>query len=184
MLLLVMLLQLMLTPSGSNMALFGAQGFGHACPVNGIILTAEHVTINNPRGFYWSDQFEKRGTLTVEAPTDPRDIVRLSPASGSIPAWYVLGYAPKIGEKVHWQEYNRKDAKHALHPKTVEAEIVNLLGGQIILSEAPSPGASGACVLNRTDEAIGVVAFGLTLDDGKSVLGAVNITEGLDWGVE
>jgi len=184
MLTLSLILQLMLTPSGSNMVIFGAQGFGHACPVRGVILTAEHVTVNNPRGFYWSDQFKKRGTLTVEALADPRDIVRLNPASGSIPAWYVLGWEPQIGDKVHWLEYNRKDAKHALHPKTVEAGIVNLLGGQIILSEAPSPGASGACVLNRTEEAIGVVAFGLPLDDGSSVLGAVNITEGLDWGVE
>jgi hypothetical protein len=163
-------------PEGSDMAVFGEKSMAHACPVDGVILTAKHVTNQNPNGAFWSDQYGNSGVLHVWPMDTVRDLGRFSVDTGDIPVYHKLAEAPEIGDEVYWIEYDWSSPKNAMQPKRREAKIVNRLGGYLILDEEPTPGASGSCVLSKANTVLGVLSWGQEMHNGSMITGAVDLT--------
>jgi hypothetical protein len=157
-------------PNGSIMAVFGNKGNAHACPVNGTILTAEHVTKAGTRGLHWSDQYGSEGTLTFMPPDDPRDIVVLRVDKGDTPVYNELGPRPKKDDKIYWYHYNGDMADDR-----IETKVVNTRGGHIFAKKAPEHGASGGCVYDEQNRVVGIVVWGMHVR-ASVVAGIVDVT--------
>jgi hypothetical protein len=172
--LLALLLAFSLEAAGSIMPILGNKGNGHACPVNGAILTAEHNLRGADRGFTWSDQYGNEGELGIIPPEDPRDVVELYITKGDTPKYYPIGLRPKVGDKVHWFGYDQ-DPKKGYQPERREAKVTGIVGGHIFYDRSPFPGDSGACILNEHDQAVGLMNFSFHLAKGK-LPGGIDIT--------
>jgi len=152
------------------MRLVGRYGFGHACPCDGLILTAAHVAHpiytkgpaykNEPIEHAWSDSRGGWGFVSSRYLQLGRDLGFVHPRSGT-PAYYTHAMlAPQVGDTVYWSEYDFSCAEKILAPITREGAVVRLVAGHIVVDHMPVAGASGSCVFNESGEVVAIVAWG------------------------
>lgn len=150
------------TPDGSG---------GHACPVEGGVVTARHVMWDefNRRflGASWSYQGQ-RGAAFVVGESQFQDVVVIELSGGTV-TYLKMGAPPKAGDRVYWFEYDFRTKKNAYRARRRFGSVLRLVGGHIIIDAEPTVGASGTCLINEKGEAVGIVIAGMETDDGGVV---------------
>jgi len=149
-----------------SLALIGRFGLAHACPVDGLIITAAHVAVNRdmfgnetPNSYPW-EQGDKNGFLTGYAPLASRDMAQLLPDSESLPLMAsraVLG--PSQGEAIYWQQFNMDS--NPMRQEIQRGRVTDVGPGHFAFEPEPKNGASGGCVFNELGDVLGVVVWGL-----------------------
>ncbi|UCD56791.1 MAG: trypsin-like peptidase domain-containing protein [Candidatus Hydrogenedentota bacterium] len=161
----------------SVMRLIGRSAFAHACPVDGIILSAAHVVhprngLNPPLpypAFYaWSDQHQHAGYVQSLGLL-PRDLGAFVLLDGMPNYFHHARMEPLPGERVYWLEFDLSEKDKAFGPKQKTALVQRSVSGHLILDVPPKKGASGSCVLNDSGEVVGIVCWSVSLVARKSV---------------
>ena len=167
-------------PEGSNMSIMTNNGMGHACPVNKdgleVIFTAAHTLKAEQWGMFWSDQYGNVGILSKMPIPMVRDLLRLKMVNGPAPVFFELGTSPEIGDKVRWTEYDWSKRSKAMWPKVKEGKVAMIVAGHIVVDRQPTPGASGACLLNEEGLVVGVMVWGMPLENEEYIAGAIDLT--------
>jgi hypothetical protein len=153
---------------------------GHACPVNGYVLTASHVLWDETLKTYvptaWSDGYGQEGSAAVSGGFTFLDLISLSiyPLEG-----YQLDYLPPgyagVGDRVYWYEFDLRTRSNALRARRRFADVLRIVAGHYILDDMPVEGASGSCLLNSNGEVVGVINAGWDTDDSLGVGVAVKL---------
>ena len=168
------------------MRLMGRWASAHACPVDGLVLTAAHaldpfyripIVGERPIGYAWSDMAGNRGLAIGVASNLHRDFGVMRSTLGT-PLFYRHAIEePKPGEAFQWVEYDFDSKENAYAPKHMSAVLVRRLAGHLILDPVPTRGASGTCVFNSRSEVAGIIVRGVRVGvDGESVGVAVSVS--------
>ena len=157
---------------------------GHGCAVNGLTITNRHMLDPRkagkreelPRIFFrysFSNGQEGRGRSTGVSMYADVGTVELQdePANG----YAKLADAPKIGDRIHWIEYDFRKRKNLFQGRLREGKIVTILAGMVVVDEAVTKGASGGCAYNEANEVIGLMEFFSRSYDGKTAGGIAGI---------
>jgi hypothetical protein len=161
---------------GPMLHLIGRHGLAHACPIGpDVVVTSAHVIDIKPFDgdvplFPYSFSTEtQEGWVRPVAASVTSDIAIMEPTK-PLDAYYPIATVrPKPGDKVFWVGYSYK-RKEGLQETRFDATVVGVLAGHIIADEMPLPGSSGGCVLNENEEAVGIVSWDVSADDGKGFL--------------
>ena len=155
---------------GGIVQLVASNGLAHGCPIGPTtILTARHVAAPQfrPNFFVWS-----ANGVTGSAWTTDYDWRRdLAVLTTDAPVPYIYGLAtdtPAIGDKVAFVGYDDQ-----LRPRIFHTEILNIIAAHLVLDSPGAMGASGSCVLNTHNEAVGVFQWSITLT-GKETHGVAS----------
>jgi hypothetical protein len=167
------------------MHLFGIGGVAHACPVEGQILTARHVSARTlPTGqtyglaFSWSNNGDYGEAVHYQAAT-ARDLSKLRLMSGQTSYYNKSSKDPQAGEYVYWVEYNLRDKDKAFVPRTRRAKVMHTIANHVVFDELPVKGASGGCIFNAENEVIGILVWGVETGYNDGVGVGVLITRGI-----
>lgn len=170
-------------PVDVSVSIIGLGGMGHGCPVgNGIIYTARHVVVDRTTGkaireVVWSDHLGNNGRAVLLKIDTARDLAALKISSGKT---HELEIATAItpGERIHWWDYDWSSKEAAFDAKLRWARVLGPNVAQHIrMSETPAKGASGGCLVNDSNEVVGIVVFGLQLRNLDVLGGAVSLIE-------
>ena len=109
-----------------SIAIFTPEGGGgHACPVEGQVITARHVMWSELHKLFlmatWSSQ-GARGGAEVSGAALALDLVRLTLYGGAVP-YLSLGEPPKPDDKVYWFEYDFRTAPNAYRARRRRARL-------------------------------------------------------------
>ena len=152
---------------------------GHACPVNGYVLTASHVLWDRDLKTYvptaWSDGYGNEGSAVVSGGFTFLDLVSLTTYGGQV--HFLPAGRAEVGDRVYWYEYDLRTRHNALRARRRFANILRIVAGHYILDDMPIDGASGTCLLNDKGEAVGDVNAGWDTDDKLGVGVAVKWPE-------
>ena len=150
------------------MHLIGRFSFAHACPCDGLILTAAHVAHplylrpgyqNIAIEYTWSDDRGGEGFLLSDYLFLARDLAVMRVRTGN-PAYYRHALkAPQIGETLYWAEFDFSELKKAFATVHREGVLLRIVAGHLILDKMPTHGASGTCLVNSKNEVVAEVAF-------------------------
>lgn len=178
-------------PAGKHtFAIFHYRGFGHGCAVNGIAITNRHMVdprteqtfyvppgpivfrfqfLNGPAGQGRSIALSKAADLArVVLSQDPENYATLA----------VRG--PAVGETLMWVEYDFRTQAEAFAARYRTSQVARSVAGHIILTDDPTPGASGGCAYNAAGEVVGLITFGMRTEDTKSA-GGITALWGAWW---
>jgi len=155
-------------------------GGGHACPVNGMVLTATHVMTSEDGsrfvGVAWSDGFGGEGFARVLRSHNNLDITELEIVGiAGDGVHYLPSGSAKAGEKVFWFEYDFRTRANALRAHRRFAKILRIVAQHYVLDEMPVGGASGTCLINERGEVVGLVVAAWPTDDKLGVGSAVKL---------
>lgn len=169
-------------PDVTRMAtLVGIDGLAHACPVEivgdkTLMLTARHVAVSRTASLlaepgpsaYAVRIGDAFGFATPVLHSDILDIgVMVADFASPLAPYRIATERPKVGDSVWLVDFDRRK-KQAFQDKGVEATVVTVLPGHILLDDFGQPGASGGCVLNRKEEVVGIYVAYIDLTDLKS----------------
>ena len=149
-----------------SISLIGKYGMGHACAVNGKILTASHVAApmkngkEAPQWYTWSDVV-RGGWMKFKMASSARDLAMMESDIGDTPRYHKLALNAIAGEKVYWYQYNYGHKK-VLQVSKREAIIERTIAGHIVTSNPPIKGASGGCLFNEAAEVVGIITWAFT----------------------
>jgi hypothetical protein len=156
------------------MRLVGRWNVAHACPVDGVVLTAAHVVspfhhipiVGNERiGYTWSDRSGNQGFVTGAAANLQRDLGMLVVGSGA-PWFYKHALEePKPGDVLQWVEYDFGSVENAYAANLRHAKLVRIVSGHLVLDDVPTKGASGSCLFNSESEVAGLIVWGVRVGD-------------------
>ena len=133
--------------------LIGRRGItGHACPTVDAIYTAYHMIEEGPTASPYGNTI----TLYIDPARDVAIISVNHNPMHTLPRFAVADSVKK-GEKVHWYEYNFESRKKFFVQERRKAKVLRSISGHIVFDKGPVGGASGSCLLNERNEAIGVV---------------------------
>jgi hypothetical protein len=156
-----------------SLSLIGPQHMGHACAVDGRVLSAGHIAapyVNGAKTFphyTWSDG-KKGGWLRYLTHSHSRDLGMMEPYYGDYPDFQYRQETPAtVGQHVTWYEYNYIPG-NVLSTVRREGVVERLQAGHIIVDAKPNPGASGSCLFNARNEVIGIVTWSI-FDSGVAV---------------
>lgn len=166
------------------MSVIGRFGIGHACPVEGRILTAGHVAVRLfpstgmvMSGAYTYSQGSRSGFLSHAWTIASRDlgglkVDRVGAVAPEEPIYFgIADTGPKPGQKVSWFEYNMRPP--VLRIRERSAKVSAIRAGHFSFDKAPMEGASGSCVFNEDREVVGIVTWRMGLPPEGI---AVNVT--------
>ena len=165
-----------------TLAIQAANGSGgHACPVNGYVLTASHVLWDGNLRTYvpasWSFGNKSEGSAQVVGGYSHLDLLFLDIYGGEID--FLPAGRAKTGDKVYWFEYDFRTSRNALRARRRFANVLRTVAGHYIFDGMPVGGASGTCLLNSQGEVVGIVVAGWFTDDKLGVGSAVKLPEEL-----
>jgi len=154
-------------------------GIAHACAVDGFIITARHVVVDEAakryvRDLAWSDGFGNDGFASVVAVSPAVDLAILVVVGDHQPKYLPSGVV-KPGDEVFWFEYDFRTQANALRARRRLATVLRIVAQQIILDSVPVGGASGTCLLNTRGEVVGIVTAGWDTDDDLGAGSAVKL---------
>jgi hypothetical protein len=168
-------------PYDPTLAIFTAYSFGHGCPIKDMgILTALHVV--QPRLGYrlssatWSDASGQVGYADPIGPLPFADIAFLMPVGRAVPTYLPIGKA-NVGDRVYYWEFSYINRAEALRAEMKPATLLRKVGGHLIVDNPPDEGASGSCIVNASGEVVGVVVWGMVMNDGRTIGIGVEIPE-------
>lgn len=153
-------------PSGI-VSLIGAQSFAKGCPISeDRLLTSRHVAVEDipgqpsrPKYFAWSDQADHYGVVWPVDYDLFRDLA-LMQSDHPFATWYPQAtVAPAIGSEVVIAGY-RVNGRFEL--KTIKTKVLNIVAWHLVLDKAGEPGFSGSCVLNGTNDVVGIYQWAVT----------------------
>jgi len=167
-----------LPPPTLSMSLIGRYGLAHACPVDGLVVTAAHVAIGTThdsleiaRGYVYQ-QGERQGHAGGYAPLASRDLAQLLIDGDTAPLMARRAHsAPAIGDEVVWQQYNLTD--HPMRIEVKRGEITELAAGHVAFEPAPQAGASGGCLFDSTGDVVGVIVWTIGFSINESGVAAL-----------
>ena len=149
-----------------SLALIGRFGLAHACPVDGLIVTAAHVAVhrdmfgNETTNSYLWEQGEKNGFLAGYAPLASRDLAQLLSDGESLPLMASRADSgPSSGESVYWQQFNMSSSP--MRQEIQRGRVTDLGPGHFAFEPEPEDGASGGCVFNEAGGVLGIVVWSL-----------------------
>lgn len=162
-------------PATGSLQLISRNGSAHGCAVRpDLALTAAHVVDPEPlrpeaplQNQSWG-QGDVLGVAQAQPPFSTRDLAVVRPIG--IPFPHVSRQAtapPAPGDRVTWIEY-RWTGRDAMAEKRVEARVLRVVAGHLVVDHEPVPGASGGCGWNDEGEVVGIVVWGLGLSAGKA----------------
>jgi len=163
-----------------GVSLFTPFGFGKGCPLEEKIVTARHMLADPSRpGKFsdanWSDQYDRSGGAVLSAVSYAVDGAVLHPDGIPKPFPVKTGRPTK---ELYFFDYNYESAESAFDSVLRKTKLLKLVGGYIIMDIAPSSGASGGCIYNDQDEAVGIVVWSITLNNEEKVGIGVQFPEG------
>lgn len=140
-------------------------GVGHACPVDGQVVTAAHVVIDKQAGRVVNVSYSYKGTegLGEVVAVSPFKDLALLVVSGPID--YLPRAEAKVGDVVFWFEYDFRTRENLLRGRRRFATVIRLVAGTILFDAPPTPGASGTCLINSEGAVVGIVVAGFETDD-------------------
>jgi len=161
------------TPPTTNtvsavLRLFGRWHVAHACPVDGVVLTAGHVASpfalipmigDQPIGYSWSDGLGNHGYARASANFLYRDLGVLSITKGTVAFYRRADEAPRPGDELRWIEYDFSERTKAYESQARTAQFLREVAGHLVLDGGPMRGASGSCVFNSSNEVVGIVSW-------------------------
>jgi hypothetical protein len=151
---------------------------GHACPVNGYVLTANHVLWDEHYKIHvpaaWSDGYGHEGSAYVNGGFTFLDLITLDVQPPGKLDFLPPGQA-MVGDRIYWYEYDLRTRQNALRARRRFANVLRIVAGHYILDDMPVEGASGSCLLNRHGEVVGIINAGWDTDDGLGVGVAVKL---------
>lgn len=151
-------------------------GVGHACAVDGEVVTARHVMVGEHGNLNaaWSDAYGNEGIATVRISANHLDVSILDVYPEGV-VMFLPKSTAKVGETVYWFEYDFRTRKNALRARRRFATILRIVAQQIVLSEVPTRGASGTCLINSNGEVVGIVNAAWYTDDEAGAGNAVKL---------
>lgn len=164
-------------PNDPSMQLIGRYGIGHACPVEGNIITAAHVAEQLfPSGkaskmAYVYQQGRRNGFVNTEFTLGSRDMAVLRLYSGEAPSYQIRAdKVPEPGQDVYWYEYS---FNRGIFVVRRGARVQSFFAGHITFSPAPSPGSSGGCLLDANGFVVGIItwSFGPSTGVAPAIVG-------------
>lgn len=163
-----------------GVALFTPFSFGKGCPLEGKIVTARHILVDPIRpGMFsnatWSDQYGRSGGAVLSAVSYEVDGAILHPDGIPKPHPVKTGRPTK---GLYFFDYNYESPETAFDPVLRKTKLLKLVGGYIIMDVAPSSGASGGCIYNDQDEAVGIVVWSIILNNEEKIGLGVQFLEG------
>lgn len=154
-------------------------GMAHACPVSeSIALTNAHVADPFPLEknapvltLRWSGGY--LNPLSASWTEDVSLMFRPDSAA-KFPRFYPQAQvAPNVGEQVWWVGYDWSKQTKAGKTRVFSANITSLSSGVIGLDKPTPPGSSGSCLLNAKGEVVGLIAWGISLENDQDAAFAV-----------
>ena len=165
---------------GGILSLFGRFSFAHGCPIAADrVLTNSHVLDIRP--------FDREMPLfpyRFQSNTEHGQIVGIEASAREDLAWAVptpplsffyplAAVAPEIGETLYWVGYDHRNRKNGLARKSLSGKVLRVVVGHIIFDTSTPHGSSGSCVLNSRGEVVGLIAWGLYMDNSEELAVAV-----------
>ncbi len=172
------------------MRLVGRWNVAHACPVDGVVLTAAHVVspfhqipvVGDQRiGYTWSDRAGNSGYVMGAAENLQRDIGMLVVNKGKPRFYKHAPQEPTPGDELQWVEYDFGSVEDAYAANLRHAKLVRVVSGHLILDDMPVKGASGTCLFNSQSEVVGLVVWGVRVGDSGEFVGVAVSVSGPWW---
>lgn len=160
-----------------SLALSTASGAGHACPVNGEVITAAHVLWDETTRKYLGATYTfgtSEGYAIADAFFPYKDLARLQ-ISGQVR--YLPSGNPQAGDEVFWFEYDFRTQENAFRAHRRMAIILRVVAGLVIFDQEPVSGASGTCLINARGQVVGIVSSAFETQDGKSAGAALTLPQ-------
>lgn len=164
--------------------LMGRFGAAHACPLAAdLILTNGHVV--DPRPFdpdvptlpyRYSDGAGNAGVVAPVSTERCADLAVMAVRpGGTVKPYPRASVAPEPGDHVWFIGYDWSSKNKAFAEKVIDAKVLRVVAGHLILDEAGDPGSSGSCVLNAKGEVVAINSFGKQVGVGEEVEGVVGV---------
>jgi hypothetical protein len=167
------------------MHLIGRYTIGHACPCDGMILTAAHVAHplylrlgyqSETILYSWSDDLGNDGYTSSAFLYLSRDLGELKVIAGTPSFYRHAELEPEPGSVLHWIEYDYQAKTKAYAPIRREAHLVRNLAGHLIINKTPVRGASGSCLFNSENDVVGIVVWSVRVGVSDYIGIAVSIS--------
>ena len=172
--------------TGNILSLFGRFTFAHGCPIAADrVLTNAHVLDLRPFDremplFPYRFQSDTQEGLVIGMGASVREDLAWAVPTPPLSFFYPLASnAPAVGETLYWLSYDRSNRKKGLTRKPLSGKVLRVVVGHIILDTETPPGSSGSCVLNSRGEVVGLIAWGLEMDNTEELTVAVGTWS--DW---
>jgi S1-C subfamily serine protease len=157
--------------------------FAHACPIEDLVLTSGHVVDARPfepevplLPYRYSDGAGNAGVVAPLSTERCSDLAVMAVRPGQVVRPYLrASEAPQIGERVWYIGYDWSGKGKAFAEKVIDAKVIRIVAGHLILDEAGEVGSSGSCVLNQAGEVVAINSFGRQVGVGEEVEGVVGV---------
>jgi len=171
--------------TGGILSLFGRFSFAHGCPIaTDRVLTNAHVLDLRP-----FDRDIPLFPYRFQSDTEQGQLIGLGASTREDLAWatptpllsffYPLATdAPAVGDTLYWLSYDRSNRKKGLTRKPLSGKVLRTIVGHIVLDTPTPPGSSGSCVLNSRGEVVGLIAWGLDMENTEELTVAVGVWSG------
>ncbi len=91
---------------------------------------------------------------------------------------FEIAAAVQKGEKVHWYEYNFGSTKDFFAERRQKAKVLRVVADHIVFDKGPKGGASGSCLLNESNQVVGIVIWGMQVQGSSRRVGvAISLVE-------
>lgn len=160
--------------------LMGRYSAAHACPMTDMVLTCAHVADVRPFDpgvkplpYRYQDGRGHEGILAPVFTEACSDLARMEVHSGEIVPYERASEPPKPGDRVTLLGYDWSSRNKVFAEKRVDAKVLRVVAGTVVMDQAGEDGSSGSCVLDQYNRvvAINCAGIGIGLDEAGIAVG-------------